>query len=333
MALKADANEIRAFMQQWASRLDQDRRRHWPNWLYRSDHVENAAAILNRNLLLSRAVAESEGVIPVDSGSPQYISQLSADQRTLVRLYFRPKTPTQYANEGIRPKNRIEYGAHMPVPIYLLFSSTLLEEEGVSFSKGRLTQVSSVGETYDFLKSIEFSDVYHDGAVGRLGESERRSEILNARHSEVLVKKQLSLKRLKHVVCRSGAERETLVNLLNSEAYDRWKDRLQVDTGLRPLFHRRGTFVQRADLSGSRSRFVFHSGIPVDMRGPFDLDVEWIIDGYATSVHKQDFIVQHTPVEFVLNRRVPEYQVKVFLNADLAYFGRFDEAFAAEVLF
>ncbi len=99
-------------MQQLPSSLGLDRnRRFWSRWLFRSDHVENAARILNSGRLLSRAAAERGGLITVDSGSPQYVGQLPSRHRNLVRLYFRPRTPTQYVNEGIRPRGRVQYDA------------------------------------------------------------------------------------------------------------------------------------------------------------------------------------------------------------------------------
>ena len=194
MPRKADADQILEHMKQLPSSLGLGRNRHfWSRWLFRSDHVENAADILNSGRLRSRASAEDAGLIRVDSGSPQILDQLSRRHRNLVRLYFRPRTPTQYANEGIRPQDKIEYGAHMPVPVYLLFDVNLLAEEGVRFTKGRLTEGTAMGGSAEFLKSITFADVYHDGGVGRLGGSNRRSEILNARHSEVVVESELGL--------------------------------------------------------------------------------------------------------------------------------------------
>ena len=99
MPRKPDADEILEHMRQLPSSLGLDRnRRLWSNWLYRSDHVENAAAILNNGRLLSRAAAERGGLIRVDSASPQYVGHLSAGYRDLVRPYFRPRRPTQYRN-------------------------------------------------------------------------------------------------------------------------------------------------------------------------------------------------------------------------------------------
>ena len=272
MPRKADADEILEYMRQLPSSLGLDRNRSfWPHWLFRSDHVENAAEILNGGRLLSRTAAENQGLIRVDSGSPQYVKNLSAQHRNLVRLYFRPRTPTQYRNEGIRPQDMIELGAHMPVPVYLLFAVSLLAEESVFFTKGRLNDAAAVGDSAKFLKSIVFGDVYHDGGVGRLGESDRRSTILNARHTEVVIEKELPLDHLKHIICRSAPERETLLNLLSSEARGQWVERIHVDEGHRRMFQKRGTFVQRAELSSTDSQFLFYSNINSNMRGPFNL--------------------------------------------------------------
>ena len=212
MPYKSDAEAIHEHMLGLPSKLRLDKaRRWWPKWLFRSDHVENVADVLNSGRLLSREIAESNGLIKKDSAGSQFIVELTPPLKRYVRLYFRPRTPTQYANEGIRPESMIQYGAHMPVPIYLLFSVRLLKEDGVLFSNGRLTADAEIGGTFEFLKSINFGHVYHDSGVGPLG-STRRSEILNARHSEVLVLDELCLDHLKYVICRSEPEQDTLLN-------------------------------------------------------------------------------------------------------------------------
>lgn len=53
-------------------------------------------------------------------------------------------------------------------------------EEGVRFRDG-----TPMGGSAWFLKSITFADVCHDGGVGRLGGSSRRSEIVNVRHGNL----------------------------------------------------------------------------------------------------------------------------------------------------
>ena len=334
MPRKPDADAILEHMQQLPSSLKLDRNRQfWSRWLFRSDHVENAAEILNGGRLLSRAAAERRDVIRVDSGSPQYVGLLSAAHRNLVRLYFRPRTPTQYANEGIRPRGEIEYEAHMPVPVYLLFDVSLLAEEGVRFTRGRLREGTPIGGSADFLKSIAFADVYHDGGVGRLGESHRRSEILNARHSEVVVKDELALDTLTHIVCRSAAERETLLNLLSDDAWDRWLRKIHVDEGHRRMFEKRGTFVQRAELSDDRSQLVFYSNFEPGMGGPFELVIEWSFEEGMAHARDEHFTVSSRPIVYSLTRPASRYRVRVTLDGNLAYLGEFDEEFESELLF
>ena len=325
MPRKADADQILEHMRQLPSSLGLGRNRHfWSRWLFRSDHVENAADILNSGRLRSRAAAEDAGLI---------LDQLSRRYRNLVRLYFRPRTPTQYANEGIRPQGMIEYGAHMPVPVYLLFDVSLLAEEGVQFTKGRLTEGTAMGGSAEFLKSITFADVYHDGGVGRLGGSNRRSEILNARRSEVVVESELGLDKLKHVISRSAAERETLLNLLCDKARKRWLNKMHVDEGHRRMFEKRGTFVQRAELSSEAFRFLFYSNIDSSMRGPFDLTIKWSIGGRTARARQDGFTVSNRPVVYALSRPASRYEVRVMLDGNLAYLGDFDERYESELLF
>ena len=332
MALKPDAKDILAHMRGLSLSLGLDgARRWWPEWLFRSDHVENTAAILNRGKLFSRAVAERQQLIVKDSGSPSHIAQLTSDQRHYVRLYFRPRTPTQYANEGIRPKQEIKYDAHMPVPVYLLFSIRLLMEKGVQFTRGRLEESSEIGETVEFLKQTNFKAVYHDSGVGALGTT-GRSDILNARHAEVLIKDKLSLDTLKHIVCRSSPERDTLLNLLTVDARAKWINRIIVDEGRRRLFYKRGTFVQDVNLSATKSRFTFYSNIDKDWRKPFGLQIEWKSNDWNGTHTNPQFIVEPRPLDFDLGSPKAGYQVRVTFNNDLAYQGVFDGSLPTDTL-
>lgn len=218
-------------------------REWWPKFVFRSDHVENVVRILNSGRLLSRERAEDEGLILTDAADPSLVSGLSDDDRRWARLYFRPRAPTQYANEGVRPVAKIQYGAHMPVPVYLVFSATgVMGESGVLFTKGRMTGQDSRGGDLAFLQSMNWRHVYHDSGVGPPG-TVGRADILNARHSEVLVPDELTMESLRWVVCRSAAERETLLGLLDAPTRDRWRDRVRLE-GATKMFCKRGTFVQ-----------------------------------------------------------------------------------------
>ena len=316
---KSDADAIAAYMADLPKilRLGQ-RRRRWPRWLYRSDHVENTARILNAGRVLSRARAERAGLIIQDSGSADHIAQLTDQQRDYVRLYFRPRAPTQYHNEGIRPKSQIRFGAHMPVPVYLLFSVKLLEYVGVEFTRGRLLVGTETGGSSDFLSSIAFRDVYHDGPVGK------RREIINARHAEVIVRGELGLHRLKHIVCRSGAERATLLWLLSEETRAYWGPRVIVDEGKGRLFHKLGTFLQDVQLTRDTLRFQFYENTHPEYRGPFVIRVVVRTDAGEFASEVPDYFVGGRPAVFRLTPPRERYVVRVTMNSDLAYAGTFD---------
>ena len=331
MPLKPDADAIQAHMGKLAFQLELDEsRKWWPKCLFRSDHVENAARILNSGELLSRIAAKSDNLIVKDCASQRHIAEMAAEQTRYVRLYFRPRAPTQHTNEGIRPQSQIEYGAHMPVPVYLLFSSDLLMETGVRFSRGRLLQNTQVGDCARFLSDMDFKLIYHDSSVGQSGESNLRPEILNARHSEVLVQDRLSLDHVRRIVCRSAPERDTLLNLLTKKARDRWIGKIRIDQVSR-LFVKRGTFLTEVNLSSRESQFMFHSNISHDWKGPFRLEIRWTGNSKCHIHEDMDFYVQTSPLSLRIPDSQPmhEHQVHVHLNGDLAYFGSYsnDNAF------
>lgn len=325
MPRKSDAQEILGYMDGLGSKLGLDpARQWWPNWLYRSDHVENTARILNSGELLSRAAAERGGVIAQDCGSARYIRDLSDEQLRYVRLYFRPCTPTQYVNEGIRPQNKISarYEAHMPVPVYMLFSVELLGERGIYFTRGRLEHDTPIGETADFLLETNFKDVYHNSGVGPLGSS-RRGDILNARHAEVLAVDKLGLSYVKLIVCRSGPERDTLLGLLDRRTRSRWIRRVVVDSGSLGLFYRLGTYVRDVTLTPAAIRVSFFADAAADWRGPFDVRVECSGDDGQGACSWKDYTVTSQPITCNLRRPRSSYSAKITLNGDLAFCGEF----------
>ena len=328
---KSDGDDIAAFMAALPARLQLGKqRRWWPRCLFRSDHVENAAQILNAGRVISRALAERTDVITHDSASAQHIGQLTSQQRDLVRLYFRPRAPTQFANEGIRPVHAIEYGAHMPVPIYFLFSAQLLEYSDVGFTRGRLASGTEIGKSQEFLSSIPFADVYHDGRVALTGS--RRGEILNARHAEVVIPRALKLDHLRYIVCRSSAERDSLLYLLTDEARSRWGRQTVVDQGKLRLFHKRGTFLQRVELERDRLSLHWYANIEPRCRGPFDVRAHIVAGTDELQGNVEGYSVSGVPLEFDLERCLEAYTVRITMNRDLAYVGRFDGGQAKDTL-
>ena len=181
----------------------------WPKFVFHYTALENAVSILKSGMLYSRREAERKGLLVTDVASASVLSNTSRDHRRHVRLYFRPKTPTQFSNEGIRPAQSIRYGAHCPVPVFFLFDSgDLLTRKSTQFSDGSLAGYNPgrIGDTGKFFESLPFQQIYHNTWF----KEEEKQEIVARRHAEVIVPDELDLDSLRFIWCRSEAEKETL---------------------------------------------------------------------------------------------------------------------------
>ncbi|MCP5054291.1 MAG: DUF4433 domain-containing protein, partial [bacterium] len=122
----------------------------------------NAKKILADGFLYSREQLERERQILTDIASPRIIGTTSPKWKKYIRLYFRPRTPMQYSNEGIRPKDKLEYGAHCPVPVVFVFDAPgLLTLPETEFSNGNLRAKDvMVDDSVDFYLSLPFNKIY-----------------------------------------------------------------------------------------------------------------------------------------------------------------------------
>ena len=195
--------------------------------------------------LLCRSNAEKQGLLQIDSASQVVIGQTSDWVKRYVRLYFRPRTPTQYWIEGIRPKNKIYHGtAHCPLPIFFLFDSAeVLTRSDCEFSNGNLGSTPDLGSNASFLRELPWEKIYSTG-----WHDPNDHSFTFHRNAEVIVLNELDLKGLRQVVARTEAERETLISLLEGAAIRKWEDVISVDHGL-DLFERKWTFIESVELS------------------------------------------------------------------------------------
>ena len=176
--------------------------------------INNAANILSEGLIWSRAELEKKEFF--DIASSEILSktdETDEEVKKYARLYFRPRSPMQYRNEGIRVVNNIQLDAHCPVPVYFLFEAIpILEKEDTEFSNGNLaSSYSTRDKSVDFYMQIPFNKVYHDKSLFGIDEIERY-EIKRNRSAEVLIPKCLDLTYLREICCRSQAEYETLIH-------------------------------------------------------------------------------------------------------------------------
>jgi len=120
---KADASEIVAFLDELSEQPWLDaRKKAWPNYIYHFNDIRNIASVLQQGVLCSRERCRTSGISFIDVADRLVVSE-SPWTHSYSRFYFRPHTPTQYLQEGIRPPSFRSNEAHCPVPVFLLFRS------------------------------------------------------------------------------------------------------------------------------------------------------------------------------------------------------------------
>ena len=316
---RAETREIRRHLQRlkqqpWLLRHQQ----WWPDYLFHCTDVRNVASILRSGEMLSRKKVLESRQPHVDIASSEIIAQTDEFWHDYVRLYFRPRTPTQFQNEGFRPPENRPYGVQCPVPVYLLLDAIdVLSGTGVLFTDGNVAAGPTPTDDIGFFKSIPFETVYHDGAFGR----DNRGTIVYHRNAEVLVPERLSTNAIRGILCRSQAEYETLLDLLSPGVLHQWVDRIRVRPG---LFFRRWCFLEQVEMTPEYVRFRFHVGNPA---GPFDARAEIvpIPTGQTLNWSKPDFKFVSTLNLRLRSGNLRDYTCRLFLDDQLAYSGKFQD--------
>lgn len=235
---------IRGHVAHWEERLAagyHNYRAQWPSRLFHHAPLENIAQILQSGTLLSRN--DSDGVRLVDVADATVLANRTRAHQ-FCRLYFRPRTPTQFHIEGIRkPAEYYNGTTHSPTLGMLVFDAErVLTIDGVRFSDGNMQSNStSDGDTEAFFRTIDFQKVYHEGGIN--GDF----SIIHTRCAEILAPSPLTIDGvLQAIICRSHAERAFLIDLLGREG-EPWHQRIRVSDDLR-VFEKRYTFVERVSL-------------------------------------------------------------------------------------
>jgi hypothetical protein len=227
-------------------------RKHWPTRLYHHAPLENALAILREGMLRSRN--DFENSHPRDVAAPGIIAT-TAYAHDFVRLYFRPKTPTQFHIEGIRKLGECTYGeqTHAPILVMLgLESRAVLCRPNVQFSDKNMQLASAqTGDNETFFRTIPFEKVFSEGAIG----GDR--SLIEARCAEVLATSPIVLEDcLQEIYFRSEPERDTFLHALG-DVRNKWVDKCIVSDALK-LFEKKFAFVQEVSLTPKGLIFAFN---------------------------------------------------------------------------
>lgn len=232
-------------IERWRQALDSPfypHRKFWSSHLFHHAPLENAASILKGNRLLSRN--DSVAVRERDVAAPGVIDARNhAHDR--VRLYFRPKTPTQWNIEGIRKAGDCKYGERVHCPVLVMFAldaRAVLSRPDIMFSDQNMQLGATVaGDTEEYFSAIQFAHVYSEGP-----HSDRR--ITDMRAAEVLPQSPLPVDQcLRAIYFRSEPERDTLLHALGKDA-NKWVGYCKVSDALQ-TFHKDYTFVQHIALT------------------------------------------------------------------------------------
>jgi len=162
--MKTWQGEIADHVRKWSASLGN--LGWWPKFVYHFTDVLNAVSILETGNLYSRSEASRLGLMQSENASPEIIQSTRPEHLQYVRLYFRPRTPTQYRNEGMRPKNQRELGgAHCAIPVFFCLDSLpVLALDNSEFSNGNMgSSRARHSSERDFFNKIPFDRVFHDG--------------------------------------------------------------------------------------------------------------------------------------------------------------------------
>ena len=295
----------------------------WPDYVFHFTDIRNAVSILKTGVLLSRNKADGLRLMTTDNASREIIDNTDDELKDYVRLYFRPRTPTQYNNEGFRPLAARSRHSHCPVPIYFLFDARwVLSRADSRFTHGNLKSAREIFSSASDFERIPFKYVYHSGPF----EPHERDPIVFHRHAEVIVPMQMEIGALRHIVCRSQAEYETLLHLLPPPTHNRWRARIGIYPGLY-LFEKKWTFVERVAKDSSSVVFFFNRDSQA--LGPFRIHYEIIDAQTFRQLDSVDLPSYFTNQPLRLDLQTlgcpSDYYVRLWLDGNLAYADRYED--------
>ncbi|GHP14023.1 hypothetical protein YK48G_14480 [Lentilactobacillus fungorum] len=320
--------------------LNRLKRRLWPNYCYHFTNIDNAIQILQAGYLYSRKRAISLGIMRNENANQDIIANTQPKVFDYARLYFRPQAPTLFDNEGFRAQKAYKH-ARCPFPIYFLFSlSDVLNLPTSYFSSVSLAThqkpVFLSSET-DF-SELPFNLIYNDSRFTRA----ERDNIVRHEQAEIIVKSQLSLSYLQKIVVRSVAEKDTLDQLLKNAGLTNFLDQIEIDED-GSFFFKRWTYMDDVTMNSDNIKLSMRVGqdaFPTDWGNSpraivpesHELYLNYrvvIIDSnnrewYWPNPAKVNALPQNLTLS-LKNINDDNYTVKVYLDGQLAYFGRHDE--------
>ncbi len=199
---------------------------------------------------------------------------------------------------------------------FLFDSRCLLTAEECEYTNGNFASSHSErGSTAAFLRNLNFKLIYHTTWF----RPEDRDDVIFARNAEVLYPEELELDGLREIVCRTGAERETLMSILPATA-DPWRTRIRQERQGERLFERRWAYIR--DVQLVRDRVVVNLKRRSEPSEPYDFEVTVTQpETGEVLVHRAHEMVLPPHVAVQLPRPAEAVGVNIQLAGNLAYKG------------
>lgn len=297
----------------------------WPKYVYHYTDINNAINILedgkiySRNKAVNRMINENAGL--------EILNHTEDEIFDYVRFYFRPKTPTQYRNEGFIPQDCKQYNnSNVPVPIFFVFEAKdMLAMEKTKFSEIALANTGShlTNDINDFRK-FDFRKIYSGG--GYKGEN-----LTPYRRAELVIPDECDLRFLKHIWCRSSAEYASLRTMLKERnIYDRYKNIIGVKEYDSGLFFKEGLYVSHVNLSINKAEILY---INTHLVNDSNVDIKYVIQVGNKKIESKTVHVLQSRIDFsrseiqnLIKQNNGEYIFQIFFDNCLVYFNKYSGA-------
>lgn len=299
----------------------------WTKYLFHFTDITNTLLILESGSIYSREKAIELGLMQNDNANDSVIAQTLELHKKYARLYFGPSTPTQYSNEGIRPKDCVSENAHCPIPVMFVFDFIkIFMLDNINFTDGNLATSPNIYNDVKDLEKLNFNLIYHRTWF----EPENRQVIVNARHSEILVKDNLPLEHnLSVLVVRSEAEKETLLYQISDTLKQVYQNKIfiQPQTG---IFINEWFYINNVAIINNNIHIKWHycSRASCDSKFKLQIIVKKIDDNTTKSLTKTDWYPTKD-----MNIALPEdfqnqdIEVLIIIDDRNTYINSFDSGF------
>ncbi len=304
-------------------------RKYWADYIFHFSDMKNIVRVLKSGKLYSRNNAIKYNLMQNDNASKEVIDQTNYHVHDYVRFYFRPLTPTQYNNEGLKKGNPKD--KHCPIPVFLLFDNSIIEHHTSEciLCQKTLASTSSLGlvsSDINDLNSFPYDKIYHVGPYDSILES----DIKQYRQAEFCVKNQVGLEDLKYIVTRSYAEKEMLLYWLNSLNIDKYNDiiKCSIELGFQSMFYKQNLFIDNVDLADDYFKFQV-------MNYSIDYDFKILIKCDNDNNRIFEFEVKNNKfeIDFPDNSYKNNYKVKLVVDNEVMFVGFHNKSKKSEIIF